>query len=151
MTRLNLPPFDVKLRGTKEHPMIFDILRKKFIALTPEEWVRQHFVHFLLEHRGYPWALMANEVSIDIAGVRRRCDSVLFNQVGMHPRIVMEYKAPSVAISQKVFDQIAAYNSVLRADYLMVLNGRKHYCCRMDYEKNSASFLQDIPAFDQLV
>lgn len=151
MIPLNLPPFEAKTREVDGKTQIFDILRRRYVVLTAEEWVRQHFVHFLLEHRGYPWALMANEVSIDIAGVRRRCDSVLFDQVGMRPRIVIEYKAPSVAISQKVFDQIAAYNSVLRADYLMVSNGRKHYCCRMDYEKNSASFLQDIPAFDQLV
>lgn len=93
MIKLNLPTFDIKLRGTKERPMIFDILRKKFIALTPEEWVRQHFIHFLIEHKGYPTGLLANEVQLKVGDKQLRADSVLYSRE-LKPRMIIEYKAP---------------------------------------------------------
>lgn len=149
MIRLNLPTFEIKLQGTPERPRIFDMLRRRYIALTPEEWVRQHFVHYLTEHKGYPAALMANEVSLSIGNKKLRADSVLYDRQ-LRPRMIVEYKAPSVAITQKVFDQIAAYNILLHVDYLVVSNGLKHYCCRMDYDNRSYKFLDEIPNYEHI-
>lgn len=150
MIRLNLPSFEIKLSGTKEQPRIFDILRHRYVALTPEEWVRQHFTHFLVEHRHYPAALLGNEITVQLNGVARRCDSVLYSRDGGRPRMIVEYKAPEVPVTQAVFTQISAYNSVLRADYLVVSNGLAHYCCRMDYERQKAEFLPEIPFYEDL-
>lgn len=149
MTTLNLPPYDVKLRGTREKPEIFDFLRRRYVALTPEEWVRQHFVHFLIDHKGYPKGLLGNEIELKIGEKRLRCDSILYNNV-LAPRMIMEYKAPSVAITQKVFNQISTYNLLLHVDYLIVSNGLQHYCCRMDYERGRYEFLQDIPDYNSI-
>ncbi len=150
MIKLNLPTFDIKLRGTKEHPMIFDILRKKFIALTPEEWVRQHFIHFLVEHKGYPTGLLANEVQLKVGDKQLRADSVLYSRE-LKPRMIIEYKAPHIPITQKVFDQITIYNMLLHVDYLIVSNGMQHYICRMDYDGKKYLFIEDIPVYEDLL
>lgn len=150
MTRLNLPPFEIKLRGTKTQPQIFDILRKKYIALTPEEWVRQHFVHFLVEHKGYPAALMANEIQLKVGEKTLRADSVLYSRE-LKPRMIIEYKAPHIPITQKVFDQISVYNMLLHVDYLVVSNGLQHYICKMDYNDKKYLFLEDIPDYKELL
>lgn len=150
MTRLNLPPFEIKLRGTKAQPQIFDILRKKYIALTPEEWVRQHFVHFLVEHKGYPAALMANEIQLKVGEKILRADSVLYSR-DLKPRMIIEYKAPHIPITQKVFDQISIYNMLLHVDYLVVSNGLQHYICKMDYNDKKYLFLEDIPDYKELL
>ncbi|WOZ82658.1 type I restriction enzyme HsdR N-terminal domain-containing protein [Segatella hominis] len=150
MTRLNLPPFEIKLRGTKAQPQIFDILRKKYIALTPEEWVRQHFVHFLVEHKGYPAALMANEIQLKVGEKTLRADSVLYSRE-LKPRMIIEYKAPHIPITQKVFDQISIYNMLLHVDYLVVSNGLQHYICKMDYNDKKYLFLEDIPDYEELL
>ena len=150
MTRLNLPPFEIKLRGTKAQPQIFDILRKKYIALTPEEWVRQHFVHFLVEHKGYPAALMANEIQLKVGEKTLRADSVLYSR-DLKPRMIIEYKAPHIPITQKVFDQISIYNMLLHVDYLVVSNGLQHYICKMDYNDKKYLFLADIPDYEELL
>ena len=150
MTRLNLPPFEIKLRGTKAQPQIFDILRKKYIALTQEEWVRQHFVHFLVEHKGYPAALMANEIQLKVGEKTLRADSVLYSRE-LKPRMIIEYKAPHIPITQKVFDQISIYNMLLHVDYLVVSNGLQHYICKMDYNDKKYLFLEDIPDYEELL
>lgn len=150
MTRLNLPPFEIKLRGTKAQPQIFDILRKKYIALTPEEWVRQHFVHLLVEHKGYPAALMANEIQLKVGEKTLRADSVLYSR-DLKPRMIIEYKAPHIPITQKVFDQISIYNMLLHVDYLVVSNGLQHYICKMDYNDKKYLFLEDIPDYEELL
>lgn len=150
MTRLNLPPFEIKLRGTKAQPQIFDILRKKYIALTPEEWVRQHFVHFLVEHKGYPAALMANEIQLKVGEKTLRADSVLYSRE-LKPRMIIEYKAPHIPITQKVFDQISVYNMLLHVDYLVVSNGLQHYICKMDYNDKKYLFLEEIPDYKELL
>ena len=118
-------------------------------ALTPEEWVRQHFVHFLIVHKGYPSSLMANEVLLNLNGTKKRCDTVLYKR-DLSARMIVEYKAPHIEITQAVFDQITRYNMVLKVDYLVVSNGMQHYCCRMDYDTQSYSFLSDIPDYDAL-
>lgn len=149
MTSLNLPPYDIKLRGTRERPQIFDFLRRRFVALTPEEWVRQHFTHWLVGHKGYPQALLGNEIELTVGEKKLRCDSILYNKE-LQPRMILEYKAPSIALTQKVFNQISTYNLLLHVDYLVVSNGLQHYCCRMDYEQHTYHFLQDIPDYSDL-
>ena len=130
-------------------PTIYDTLRRKYVKLTPEEWVRQHFVHMLMERKGYPGALMANEVALKVGEKQLRADTVLYDS-RLRPRMIIEYKAPHVAITQAVFDQIATYNLLLRVDYLVVSNGLSHYCCRMDYEGRQYRYLQDIPLYAEL-
>lgn len=149
MLSLNLPPYATKIAVRDGKNSIWDIIRRKYVALTPEEWVRQHFVHFLVEHKGYPVSLLANEVALVLNGTSRRCDTVLYDRT-LSPRMIMEYKAPHIPITQKVFDQISRYNLVFRVDYLIVSNGLSHYCCRMDYENHSYQFLSDIPEYGEL-
>ena len=143
---LNLPPYDVKLRERDGRREIFDFLRRRYVALTPEEWVRQHFVHYLVEQKGYPKGLLANEVELRIGEKRLRCDSVLYDRQ-LNPVMIIEYKAPTVPIEQRVFTQISTYNLLLHVDYLIVSNGRQHYCCRMDYTRHTYEFLRDIPQY----
>lgn len=150
MYELNLPKYGIKIKNDKGHQSIFDVLRRKYVALTPEEWVRQHFVHFLIEHKGYPKALIANEIQLAIGNKKLRCDSVLYDRM-LKPRMIIEYKAPTVSITQKVFDQITIYNMLLHVDYLVVSNGIKHYCCRMDYANQKYLFLEDIPDYQNLL
>ncbi|MDE6134366.1 MAG: type I restriction enzyme HsdR N-terminal domain-containing protein [Muribaculaceae bacterium] len=149
--RLNLPPFEPRLRADADSLRggreIYDRLRRKWVALTPEEWVRQSFVNYLVEVRGYPAALMANETEIRLNGLSRRCDTVVFDR-RLRPRMVVEYKAPSVAVSQKVFDQIARYNMVLEAPVLVVSNGLRHYCCR--FSEGAYRFLREVPDYTAL-
>jgi len=149
MISLNLPSFSIKLSGTPERPTIWDVLRKKYVALTPEEWVRQHFIHYLIEHKGYPAALLTNELKLKVGDKQLRADSVLYNKE-LHPRMIIEYKAPTIALSQKVFDQISVYNMLLHVDYLVISNGLQHYCCKMDYEQQKYHFLQDIPDYQNI-
>ena len=129
--------------------MIFDFLRRKYVALTPEEWVRQHFVHFLIEHKGYPKGLIGNEIELQIGAKRLRCDSILYNKMAQ-PQMIIEYKAPTIPIQQKVFQQISTYNLLLKVDYLIVSNGIQHYCCKMDYGNQKCLFLEDIPEYEKL-
>jgi hypothetical protein len=149
MLALNLPSFAVKIQQRNGKNLIFDPLRKKYVALTPEEWVRQHFTHFLTDHKGYPKGLLANEIQLDLNGTKKRCDTVLFNK-DLSARMIVEYKAPHIAITQAVFDQITRYNMVLKVDYLIVSNGINHYCCKIDYQSMSYSFLPDIPSYTDL-
>ena len=149
MISLNLPSYQIKISGSAEKPTIWDILRRRFVALTPEEWVRQHFVHYLIEHLGYPTALMANETRLSIGGKQLRADTVVYDH-SRHPRVIIEYKAPTVRLSQKVFDQISTYNMLMHVDYLMVSNGLQHYCCKMDYENQKYLFIENIPCYNNL-
>ena len=126
--------------------MIFDILRKKYVALTPEEHVRQHFVHYLCGEMGYPQTIMANEVMLAVGQKRLRCDTVVYDNTA-RPRMIVEYKAPSVHVTQDVFNQISVYNLLLRVDYLIVSNGLTHYCCKMDYANQKYLFLEHIPDY----
>jgi hypothetical protein len=144
MYRLNLPSYPIKIKERGEKQLIFDFLRRKYVALTPEEWVRQHFVHFLVEHKGYPQALLANEVELKVGEKKLRCDTLLYNRE-LKPRMIIEYKAPTIQLQQKTFDQISAYNLLLKVDYLVVSNGLQHYCCKMDYAQQRYSFLEQLP------
>ncbi len=150
MIQLNLPPFDIKLRGTRQSPQIFDILRHRYVALTPEEWVRQHFIHFLTEHRHFPTSLLANEVQLKVAGKTLRADTILYNKQ-LKPVMIVEYKAPNIAITQKVFDQITAYNMLLHVDYLVVSNGLQHYAFYKDPDSKKYLPLEDIPPYEEIL
>ena len=149
MLPLNLPSYPAKILKRNGKNVIFDTLRQKYVALTPEEWVRQHFVHFLTDFKGYPKGLLANEIQLDLNGTKKRCDTVLFNK-DLSARMIVEYKAPNIEITQAVFDQITRYNMVLKVEYLIVSNGLRHYCCRIDYNTMQCTFLPDIPAYTEL-
>lgn len=149
MIPINLPPFEIKLQGDASHPRIFDILRRRYVALTPEEWVRQHFVHYLTEHLDYPASLMANEVSLQCGDKQLRADTVVYTR-DLKPKMIVEYKAPQISITPKVFEQISIYNLLLHVDYLVVSNGIDHFCCKMDYEQRKYVFLESIPHYVQL-
>ncbi len=147
---LNLPQRNFNIKVTQQgNRVIFDRLRRRFVTLTPEEWVRQNFVEFLIADRGFPAGLMSNEMSLTQNGISRRCDTLVTDRYGS-PMVIVEYKAPSIKITQSVFDQICRYNMVLQAKYLIVSNGLQHYCCKIDYTHNSYSFLPDIPIYDTL-
>ena len=149
MFRLNLPTYEIKIAQQGNKQVIFDFLRRKYVALTPEEWVRQHFVHYLIEHKGYPAGLIGNEVELNVGEKKLRCDTILYNKVAL-PQMIIEYKAPTIKLQQKTFDQISAYNLLLKVDYLIVSNGMQHICCRMDYENQKYCFLEDIPNYQEL-
>lgn len=149
MLSLNIPPYNSKVTYINGKKMIFDFVRNKYVALTPEEWVRQNFVHFLIEHKGYPKGLITNEIQVILNGTKKRCDTVLYDR-DLKAKLIVEYKAPSIIITQSVFDQITRYNMVLKVDYLIVSNGMNHYCCKIDYKNNTYVFLKDIPNYSEL-
>ncbi len=149
MIELNLPPYPYRVKQENGKHLIFDDLRKRFVSLTPEEWVRQHFIAYLVNSRAFPQGLIGNEISITLNKCKRRCDTVVYNRQGV-PLCIVEYKAPHVEITQDTFDQIVRYNRVLQVKYLIVSNGLRHYCCRIDYDTNGYTFLPDIPQYDDL-
>ena len=148
---LNLPAFDVRLRISPKTQLeeIWDTQRKRWVRLTPEEWVRQHFVHFLISEQGFPSGCIGNEMSIKVGQLEKRCDSVIFGKDGK-PLMIVEYKAPTVAITQKVFNQISRYNITMQVDWLIVSNGLQHYCCHLNREQNRFEFLPQLPRFEEL-
>lgn len=151
ITPLNLPPRRIELRRNQRDMLeVYDPLRHKWLVLTPEEWVRQHFVAHLIGDLGYPPHLMANEVTVKLNGLTRRCDSVVWRRADGSPLMILEYKAPSIELSRTVFDQIVRYNMVLQAPYLIVSNGLSHYCCSVNCEKGTYAFLSDIPPYSSL-
>lgn len=149
MHQLNLPPRHFKIKETEGKRYIFDELRKKYVALTPEEWVRQHFTAYLICEKHYPAGRTGNEISLLLNQRKRRCDTVVYDTNG-NPLIIVEYKAPGIPVTQQVFDQIVRYNMVFRVSYLIVSNGMTHYCCRIDYATQRYFFLKDIPDYREL-
>jgi len=146
MVALNLPAFDCKTKQVDGKPYIFDLLRRKYVRLSPEEWVRQHIVNLLLTHYAYPKALIRMEGGLTLNMTQKRTDIVVFDRQGQ-PFLVVECKAPHIPLTQAVFDQIARYNHVHRAPYLVISNGLTHYCCGIDHATADVRFLDDFPAF----
>jgi hypothetical protein len=146
MQALNLPTYNLKIKSKENKFFIFDIIRKKYVVLTPEEWVRQHFLHFLIEEKNYPKSLIAIEKKLTINNLTKRTDILIFNTKG-EPHLIVECKAPSIEITQNTFDQIARYNLKLNATYLVVTNGLNHFQCTVDFENESYQFLEEIPEF----
>lgn len=146
---LSLPAAGLQIRSAGERYEVYDRWRGRWVALTPEEWVRQHFASMLVDVKGYPGGRLANEVSLTLNSTSRRCDTVVYD-LQMRPLMIVEYKAPHIAVTQRVFDQIVRYNMVLRAPYLTVSNGLSHYCCRVDAESHSYEFLTDVPDYQSI-
>lgn len=146
MLKLNFPAYAFRFKNSENKVAVFDEIRKKFVVLTPEEWVRQHVVQFLLTDKNYPKSYINVEKVLKINGITKRYDAVVFKPDGSI-FLLIECKAPEVPISQNTFDQIARYNMTLKADYLMVTNGLNHYFCRMDFENEQYQFLRELPDF----
>ena len=149
MLQLNFPPYTFKTKKQNEKIFIFDKIRKKYVLLTPEEWVRQNMVSFLVSEKNYPVSLLANEVSIKYNELSKRCDTVVYDKQGK-PLLIAEYKSPTVEISQKTFDQIAVYNHQLKVEYLLVSNGLQHFCCKVDFSTMSTEYLPEIPEYQSI-
>jgi hypothetical protein len=147
MQKLNLPQFDFRLKKEGGKHYIFDDIRKKFILLTPEEWVRQNFIRFLIEDKNYPRSLMAVEKQITINSKLFRFDLVGYQRSGQ-PFLIAEFKAPGVKITQQAFDQVVRYNMALKVKLVMVSNGLQHFVCAIDYENGNYHFLKEIPKFE---
>ncbi len=143
---LNFPQYEFRFREIKNKTHIFDALRKKYVVLTPEEWVRQHLVQFLINEKGYPRGLIKVEATLKIYGKTRRSDVIVFDPE-MKPRLVVECKAPHVPITEKTFYQAVTYNAVIKAQYLIVTNGLRHFCCQLDEDGSYRTFLDDIPPY----
>ncbi|MEI6884868.1 MAG: type I restriction enzyme HsdR N-terminal domain-containing protein [Bacteroidota bacterium] len=150
MPRLNLPEYQPRTRLSKDgKEEIYDVVRRKFVRLTPEEWVRQHFINFFVSHHDYPLSLLQVEGKLTYNHLTKRSDIVVYGRNGK-PLMAVECKAPSVEITQKVFDQLAMYNFTLGVSYLVLTNGMQNYICRMEPEKGSYSFLEKFPAYAEL-
>jgi len=149
MEQLNFPGFRFRTRYTDAGVQIWDEIRKKYVALTPEEWVRQNLVRYLLEIKNYPASLTRVEAGITLNRMPRRADVIVYSSEGQ-PLVIAECKAPAVKITQPVFDQIARYNIPLKVNYLVVTNGINHYCCRIEEEKNY-TFLREVPEYTELI
>lgn len=149
MLSLNLPTFAVKVIVKERKQFIFDVVRNKYVPLTPEEWVRQHFVNFLIQEKGYPKELLGNEITIRLHHTTKRCDTVAYDRF-LVPFMIVEYKSPAIEITRVVFDQIVRYNMALHVRYLIVSNGLIHYCCQIDYDRQKYTFLEEIPKYGEL-
>lgn len=143
---LNLPKYEFRIKNKDNLLYIFDSIRKKYYVLTPEEWVRQHFVWFLIQEKGYPKGRIGIEIPVKINGMAKRADILFYNQQG-NPELIVECKRPSVTITQETFNQIARYNRSLNVKTLIVTNGLQHYCCEMNHENKNYTFLKDIPKY----
>lgn len=146
MIRLNLPPYAIRLKQDSDKYYVFDDLRQRFVRLTPEEWVRQHFVHYLTDHLGYPRELLMNEVPLQLGSLKKRSDTVLYDRT-LRAQMLIEYKAPSIRLSEAVLEQIVRYNYHFRVPYLVLSNGLEHVAYQIDYTQMSYKQLEEIPHY----
>jgi len=149
MDPLNLPAYPFQIQAIEGRQMIFDAIRQKYVRLTPEEWVRQHFVQYLVQEQGVPSSLIAIEKAFLFQNMTRRADIVVHDRQGQAV-LMVECKAPEIDIQQAAFDQVARYNKVIEAAYLVVTNGRHHYCAALDAEAHTYRFLDSLPSYDDL-
>ena len=146
MIKLNLPPFDIDLRQEGTKVLIFDSLRKRHVTLTPEEWVRQHFIHYLIHHLRYPRSLIKVEGGLTFNSLPKRSDIVVFDRTGS-PWMVIECKAPDLQLSERTVMQASTYNHTLKAKYLVVTNGMYHICCEINWEKRDTVVMAQMPSY----
>lgn len=146
MQKLNLPAYQFSIKTLNLKQYIFDSIRKRYVLLTPEEWVRQNFIRYLTTEKKYPSSLMAVERQIEINGKLFRFDLLIYNKKG-DPLLIAEFKAPEVTVNQKVFDQVVRYNMALKVKLVIISNGMQHYVCQVDYITNSYKFLQEVPFY----
>jgi hypothetical protein len=149
MTQLNLPEFDIKLQNKDDKILVFDPIRKKYLVLTPEEWVRQHFVNFLTVHHHYPRSLIKLEGGLKYNQLQKRSDILVFDRLGQ-PFLLVECKAAQVKITQKVLEQAAIYNAKLKAPYMVVTNGLQHVCLQINQTNGKYVFLKELPRFEEI-
>ena len=147
MLELKLPSADIRLERRDGRLFIWDFVRRRWMMLTPEEWVRQHFSHWMTEHLGYPLARLGHEISLEQNGMQRRADAVFYDREGL-PLVIVEFKAPHISISQKTFDQISRYNMVLQVPYLIISNGLQHFCLHV--REDGLEFLREIPRYGEI-
>lgn len=151
MQKLNLPEYYFHIRKIEnDKQVIFDMIRKKEVLLTPEEWVRQHIVRFLIENRQFPVSLISVESLVKINRLKRRFDILVFDRKG-NALLLVECKAPGVTINQETFDQISAYNYSLKAPYLLITNGIKHYFCKINLDQKNYQFIENVPEYNMLL
>jgi len=150
MLQLNLPEYNFRIKKLDEKFLIFDSQRKRYVSLTPEEWVRQHFIRFLIEEKGYPAAYLAVEKQLNMNGMKKRCDAILYNEHAL-AILIIELKAPTVPITQATFDQVAVYNAKLKVDFFMISNGIEHYCCKVDTLNSQYKFFPELPEYSKLI
>jgi len=149
LKELNLPQYSFKITGSEGNEMILDQIRRKYVRLTPEEWVRQNFVQYLINEGKYPAGLIGIEIMFSLNKLKRRVDILIHDRQG-RPVMIVECKEPEVKIDEKVFDQIVAYNMALKVPYIVVTNGIDHYACRIDHEENKWEFLMAIPLYEDI-
>lgn len=149
MKKLNLPEYAFRIRELDSKRQIFDESRKRFVALTPEEWVRQNFLQYLITEKQYPRSLISVEGGLKLYKRKKRTDIVVYDNQGK-ALLIVECKAPEVRIDQNVFDQIVRYNMALQVNYLILTNGLNHYSCAIDYVNQNYRFLKEIPAYTDL-
>lgn len=147
MHALNLPAYPFKIREEGKHIQIFDPFRKKYLVLSPEEWVRQHFLQYLVNEKNYPASLIRIETGLKYNQLIKRADILIHNVQG-NPYLLVECKSPTTRISQDAFDQVARYNMIFKVKYLVVTNGMNHFCCEMNYDANTYHYLKEIPVFE---
>jgi hypothetical protein len=150
LKELNLPPFSFRITGKPGEEMIFDVVRRKYVKLTPEEWVRQNFIQYLAKEGNYPLGLMGVEVGFTINKVRMRADILIHNHEGK-PVMIVECKSYDVPLDEKVFDQIVTYNMQFKVPYIVVTNGMVNYACKIDFENISWEYLMVIPQYEELI
>jgi hypothetical protein len=150
MQQLNFPLFEFKVRNQNNRQEIFDPARHKYVTLTPEEWVRQHVISFLLINKGYPISIIGVEKQLLLNKKTKRFDLVVYKR-NANPLLLVECKAPGVEITEKTFDQAARYNMLLKADYFLITNGLEHYSCRIDYENKQYIFIEEIPDYGEII
>ena len=148
MQSLNFPAYDFRFKNSENKVHIFDTIRKKFVVLQPEEWVRQNVVQFLIHQKKYPKSLINVEKQLTVNTLKKRYDIVIFDSLG-NITLLVECKSPKITVNQETFDQIAKYNMHLKAEFLMVTNGLRHFYCKMDYSKEKYTFLEQIPDFSR--
>jgi len=149
LKQLNLPEYSFRITGKEGEELILDPIRRKFVRLTPEEWVRQNFIQYLVNEGGYPPGLIGVEVKSRFSNLNRRVDILIHDRTGA-PVMIVECKSPEISLNDKVFDQIVCYNLGFRVPYLIVTNGLDHYACRIDIENNKYEFLHVIPQYKDL-
>lgn len=148
MQKLNLPQYPIKIKKERGKDFVFDSIRKKYLVLTPEEWVRQNFIQYLIQDKKYPASLIAIEKGLKLNELQKRADALFYKD--SKPHVLMEFKAPNVKITQETFEQISRYNMVFKVPYLIVSNGMDHYCSKIDFQNKSFQFIEEIPDYQNI-
>jgi len=149
MKPLNLPTYSFKIKSENDLEYVYDQFRRKYVRLTPEEWVRQNFASYLVNEKAFPASRMMLEKSLKINKLSKRCDIIVCNDSGA-PALIIECKAPEIKIGQKTFEQVSVYNIAFKVEYLIITNGMQHFCCSVDFETRNVTFLSEIPEYEKI-